>query len=170
MYIRSHHSFLASDITRGWSYYLLFKKDIFLRHNLLLHFITDRIQCMVDVWFQTSSVFGWGTANPQPAHRNTEREIIFQKRRTLSNGWLYGHRFSAFSWICLRTNVIQHRKEWLRSDSQGEISSGKGVKKRRTDENVNVGIAKLVKYNEQLIFAVILNSRISHMNYLHKWY
>ena len=39
-----------------------------------------------------------------------------------------------------------------------------------TEKNFDVWIAKLVRYNEQLIFAVILNARISHMNCLHKWY
>ena len=37
-----------------------------------------------------------------------------------------------------------------------------------TEKNFDVGIAKLVWYNEQLIFAVILNARTSHMNCLHK--
>ena len=45
-----------------------------------------------------------------------------------------------------------------------------GVKRNKdcTEKNFDVGIAKLVWYNEQLIFAVILNARISHMNCLHK--
>ena len=37
-----------------------------------------------------------------------------------------------------------------------------------TEKNLDVGIAKRVRYNEQLIFAVKLNARISHMNCLHK--
>ena len=41
---------------------------------------------------------------------------------------------------------------------------------RQTEKNSDVGIAKLVWYNEQLIFAVILNVQISRMNSLHEWY
>ena len=63
------------------------------------------------------SVLGWVTAGPRPAHRNAEREVIFQRlvdwRQTLLNGRTYRHRFSAVS-LCPRANAIQHWREWLR--------------------------------------------------------
>ena len=68
------------------------------------------------------SVLGWVTAGPRPACRNAEREVIFSETvdwgQTLLNGRLYRHRFSAV-FLCPRANAIQHRREWLRSHSQG---------------------------------------------------
>ena len=68
------------------------------------------------------SVLGLVTASPRPAYRNVEREIISSETvdwgPTLLNSRLYWHRFSAV-FLCPRGNAIQHRRERLRSHSQG---------------------------------------------------
>ena len=87
------------------------------------------------------SVLGWVTAGPRPAHRNVEREVIFQRLldwgQTLLNGRLYRHRFSAVS-LCPHVNAIQYAREWLRSHSHGDTSSGKdgrdGYKEGKAEE------------------------------------
>ena len=92
---------------------------------------TDSVRCVVGVRCQAitqvmelfaGSVLGWLTADPWPAHRNAEQEVVFQRLvvggQTLLNGRLYRHRFSAVS-LCPRANAIQHGKEWLRSHSHG---------------------------------------------------
>ena len=51
-------------------------------------FVTDSVRCVVGVRCQAitqikqlfaGSVLGWVTAGPRPAHRNTEREVMFQR-------------------------------------------------------------------------------------------
>ena len=54
----------------------------------------------------------------------------------------------------------------LSSETKAKIHLN--IIKNHTGKNFDVGIVKLVWYNEQLIFALILNARISHMNCLHK--
>ena len=60
------------------------------------------------------SVLGWVTAGPRPAHRNAEREVIFQETvdwgRNLLNGRLYWHKFSAVFLFFPCANTIHHRK------------------------------------------------------------
>ena len=97
----------------------------------IILYLTDNIRCVVGFRCQAitqvkqlfaGSVLGWVTAGPRPAHRNAEREVIFQRLldwgQTVLNGRLYWHRFSAVS-LCPRANAIQHRREWLRSHSHG---------------------------------------------------
>ena len=92
-------------------------------------------------------VLGWVTAGPRPAHRNAEREVMFQRLltwgQTLLNGRLYRHRLSAVSEVslCPRANTIQLRREWLRPHSHGGVTlavkkKGTGDKEGKAEERV----------------------------------
>ena len=72
----------------------------FFPHFLIIYYYyTDSVRCVVGVRCQAitqvkqlfaGSVLGWVTAGPRHAHRNAEREVIFQRLldwgQTLLNG------------------------------------------------------------------------------------
>ena len=88
------------------------------------------------------SVPGWVTASLRPAYRNAKREVIVSGTvdwgQTLWNCRLFRHRFSAV-FLCPHANAIHHRKEWLRSRSQGGTCDRKKVKERRNGKKRGKG-------------------------------